>query len=42
MRLTLLLRMDEKHETFETVAGPHMISGRLSRAGTAANGLTER
>jgi hypothetical protein len=32
----------EREETFETEAGSRWISGRSSRAGTAANGLTER
>jgi hypothetical protein len=38
-----LPRIDEgREETFETEAGSRWISGRSSRAGTAANGLTER
>jgi hypothetical protein len=42
LRLTLPLSLDKKRETFETVAGLHMISGMFSSSGTAANGLTER
>jgi len=41
-RSTLPRMGERREETFEAEAGPRLISGRSSRAGTAANGLTER
>ena len=41
-RSTRPCRDERWEETFETEAGSRWISGRSSRAGTAANGLTER